>query len=313
MGGALAALGLLKGCRGEEDARYFPKPLGVYLQLDSSLWWVSHTGAVQRLPWRVRALQGLEAYLLALSAQGDSLLAFPAGSTTPRWTLRLPYRMKGLAASLEPPRFYLVGESWAGIGGVFPLEGPRVWKWYRLSGPATHVAVAPAFGLMAGPGYATAFRLEDMAPYAHLALPGQPEYLWIEHPGGASGVCRQDSLYYAFSYQHAARTGSVQAVGGDFPLERLTSPYLKAYFGQEYTGAVTRSRTGHLTPGGYTAVESIGADFFGGMVYFLRRDSIWRFPTSAPNRLELVTIQPQAQRLAVVPVYTYGSAEVTMR
>ena len=316
MGGALAALGLLIGCRSlDDDSAYYPRSVGTYLRVDTSLWWVPEEAALVRLPLAVQGLSAADRWAIALHE--SEVYFFRPGQLSPMYRLALREPGTCLAARVEKKTLTLYIGTASGllIGETQlskPLEGIK-WSLEATPAPVHAVAVAPSFTVAAAGQQLLVLDAAANRRIQTLELPGPIHRLWIEHPTGTAGLWQGRDTLYSFAYLYQARQLSVETAQPSAYRYRLTSPYLRANFGTEYTGAINLSAAGLLSPGEYTGVEDFAADFLGGRIFFLRRDSLWSYAIAAPDRLTLKGTFAGAQAIEAVPVYRYGSAEVTTR
>lgn len=317
MGGPLAALGLLSSCGSlDEDSAYYPRRQGIYAQVDTSLWWIGEEQAPVQAALPVRSLAAAERWAAALSANEPLVYLLRPGQLRPAYALALSEQGTCLAARVEKKTLILyVGTSSGLLVGEMPAEEPTAptrWHLHSTQAPVHAIAVAPSFAV------AAAGRQLLVLDAAHrriqtLDLPGPILKLWIEHPTGAAGTWQGRDTVYSFSYLYPARQLSVETTQPSVYRARLTSPYVQRNFGIEYTGAVQLTVAGLLNPGGHAAVESFSVDFLGGEVFFLRRDSLWSYLTTTPSRTILRSIFAGARVVETLPVYSYGSTEVTTK
>gem|GEM_PF-1847412 len=313
MGGALAALGILTGCGWDEDTAFSPQYLGSYLRIDSSLWWVSADTTLVQLPYSVRSITSSPWGMMALALHGQTLYLFQGKQLHPSQTINLNETCSQVRSFWEKDRLCLACASGLRIARS-QSKSTFVPQWETIAhaGGYTHVAVGSAFILAASQTQVCAYEPQRFAQVASIQLPGPIYSLWIEHPTGAAGSWKENgSLVGNFSYTHSARLFYLDTAGRT--LLRQTSPYLKKSFGTEYLGSVSLAVDSTLSVGGYRPVSSFAVDFFRGEILFLRSDSLWRVSISQVSVPTLIGAFPQAKEVEVVPVYRYGSAEVTMR
>lgn len=310
LGGALVALGLLTRCGWDEDTRFFPRYVGAYLRTDSLLWWLPDSGLPIRLPVEVRSITGSPWGLIALSKGGQSVYRFTGSEPSQS----IPLNDSCLQVSTFWEGEVLCVACVSGLRVARSSHRTFTPKWETLYHPGgySRVVAARSFILAGGGRNVVAYEPQRFARVAELTLPAPVEALWIEHPTGGGGRWADSAAFGGnFTYLHGARRFRYDSL--ERVLYRQTSPYLKKDLGTEYTGAVTLSADSILTPGAQEGVWSFAVDFLSGTVTFLRRDTVWRYKLSAPQELTFVGHFPQTREIEVVPVYRYGSAEVTMR
>ncbi len=312
----MAALGLLSGCRSlDDDSAYYPRSVGTYLRVDTSLWWAPEEGALVRGSLAVRSLAAADRWAIALHE--SEIYFLQPGQLRPMHTLALREPGICLAARVEKETLTLyIGTTSGLLMGETQLSKPSEgikWSLEATPAPVHAVAVAPSFTVAAAGRQLLVLDAAANRRIQTLELPGPVHRLWIEHPTGAAGLWQGSDTLHNFTYLYQARQLSVETAQPSAYRYRLTSPYLRANFGTEYTGAVSLSAAGLLSPGGHTGVKDFAADFLGGRIFFLRRDSLWFYATAAPNRLTLKGTFTGARAIEAAPVYRYGSAEVTTR
>lgn len=312
MGGALAALGLLTQCGWDTDTEYFPRRLGIYLRVNHHLWWLPDSGSAIAISLPVRSIASSPWGLLALSENGQILYRFEAGGLFPAQTITLPEACYNVRTFYEKLAVCLGCASGLRVAHGTQKRFAVRWEHRSSSFPLTHLAVASAFAIGGGEKYVVVYEPQSFAQVAELLLPGSLQALWIEYPGGAAGTYL-DSVGGLRGFSYGARERlffTDQRVSARL---RATSPYLTSSLGTEYRGAVTLSLDSVLTPGGWRRVKSFGVDFAQGEVFFLREDTVWRYSLKDPQRVQFVGVYPGGQEIEVVPIYRYGSIEVTMR
>lgn len=250
---------------------------------------------------------------MALALHGQTLYLFQGKQLHPSQTINLNETCSQVRSFWEKDRLCLACASGLRIARS-QSKSTFVPQWETIAhaGGYTHVAVGSAFILAASPTQVCAYEPQRFAQVASIQLPGPIYSLWIEHPTGAAGSWKENgSLVGNFSYTHSARLFYLDTAGRT--LLRQTSPYLKKSFGTEYLGSVSLAVDSTLSVGGYRPVSSFAVDFFRGEILFLRSDSLWRVSISQVSVPTLIGAFPQAKEVEVVPVYRYGSAEITMR
>ncbi len=308
----MAALGLLTSCRWDDDSAYAPERKGFYLRVDSALYWVPEGGATVYLPYEVQAIAGTEKHLWALSREGHTLWVFAAGSTKPQSSYPVDYPVTTLTST--PQELYVGGPSHIGRGNLRgKSSSPELrWQW-APSGPVSALTPGSAFvGAAAGPQLLTLLPGEVQPSFA-VELPGPIQHLWVETPTGLGGTFRWRDTLYAFSYEPRARLLRLDTTQPTPYRKKLYSPYLKAQFGTEYLGTISLSAQGGLFPLNLTGVQEVEVSFFDGKAFILRQDSLLEYALAKAEPPRLIGIFPGARSLAVVPVYRYGSAEITTR
>lgn len=303
----------MTGCGWDDDTAFAPQYVGAYLRIDSSLWWLAADSTFMRLPHAVRSITGSPWGMVALSSDGQTLYLFQGNQLQPSQTINLNETCSQVRSFWEKDRLCLACASGLRIAHS-SAKSTFVPQWETIahSGGFSHVAVGNAFILAASQTQVCAYEPQRFAQVASIELPGSVYALWIEHPTGAAGLWKgSGSLVGSLSYAHSARKFALDTAAR--ALFRQTSPYLKKSFGTEYLGSVSLALDSTLSVGGYRPVSGFAVDFFRGEIVFLRSDSLWRISISQPSMPALVGAFPQAKDIELVPVYRYGSAEVTMR
>jgi len=137
--------------------------------------------------------------------------------------------------------------------------------------------------------------------------------LWVETPTSIGGTFRWRDTLYAFSYEPRARLLRLDTTQPTPYRKKLYSPYLKAQFGTEYLGTVSLSVQGVLSPLSLTGVQEAEVTFLDGKAFVLRQDSLVEYALGKAEPPRVIGIFPGTRSLTVVPVYRYGSAEITTR
>lgn len=308
----MAALGLLTSCRWDDDSAYVPQRTGLYLRVDSALYWLPEGRVPVRLPYAVLSITGTEKHLWALGTDGRTLWGFRAGSTEPQYSELLPYSVATLAGT--PQQLYAGGPFYTGqasLRGKDEQPGLR-WQW-ASSTPVSVLAAGSSFTGAAGGTHLLVLLPGKVQASFSEALPGPVQHLWVETPTGLGGTFRWQDTLYTFRYEVRARLLQLDTLRPAPYRKRLYSPYLKVQFGTEYLGSLTLSMQGVLSPPGLNGVEEMDATFLEGKVFVLRQDSVVEYALRGPEPPRLVGVFPGARSLTVVPVYRYGSAEITTR
>ncbi|MCX8113371.1 MAG: hypothetical protein N3E49_09330 [Bacteroidia bacterium] len=310
MGSALAALGLLTRCGWDDDSSFFPDKLGSYLRVDTQLLWIAETEAATLLPVSVRSICSSPWGMVSLSANGETLYIFEG--TRPKTVLNLGEPCSQVQSFFEKPALCLACPSGIRIARSPAHSFSPTWETLSETQGFTMVAAASSFIVASDGVRLAAYEPQRFAKVAATALPGPLINLWIEHPTDASGTWRSPSGQEgSFRYRHFARLFTYDTTSRE--RLKLNSPYLKRSLGTEYLGTVEITLDSILLPGGHSPVKSASADFLNGDIYFLRRDTVWRYNIRAPAALSLIGIFRGAQEIEGVSLYRYGSAEVTMR
>ncbi len=312
MGGALAALGLLTRCQWDDDSAYAPQRIGLYLRVDSALYWLPEGGSALRLPYAVRALAGTEKHLWALGTDGRTLWSFPAGSLEPNRSELLPYAVTTLASTAQ--ELYAGGPSHIGQASLRgKSHHPELrWKW-APSPPVSALAAGSSFIGAAGDNRLLVLLPGEAQASFSATLSGPIDRLWVETPTALGGTFRGRDTLYPFRYEVRARWLQLDTTQPASYRKRLYSPYLQAQFGTEYLGVVSLSARGELSPLGLAGVTEVEATFLDGKAFVLRQDSVLEYDLHGARPARLIGTFPGAQRLEVVPVFRYGSAEITTR
>lgn len=316
MGGALVALGLLGGCRWDDDSAYAPRRIGVYLRTDSLLWWVPEGGGPVRLPYKVRSIVPADKEMAALSWGGDTIYFFSAGALSAQRSTPIPGGLLSLGSVAVGKSLYIYGVG-AQDGWLAYSAQPSVPLKESHSVPTLRgerVVSAPSFvGIGDGAGL-RCVRPGEKSAFWQGTLPGPIEALWAEPPTALAGVWRGRDTVYAFSALPQAGVVQIDTTRPARYRLRVASPYLQKNFGTEYIGTLSLLWEGRLEEGGLIQVQSIAADFFGGWGYVAQRDTVWlyRLAEGVGRRQPLLT-GVSAREIEVVGVYRYGSAEITMR
>mgnify|MGYP000038283967 CR=1 FL=1 len=308
----MAALGLLTGCRWDDDSAYAPERRGFYLRVDSALYWVPEGRTTVYLPYEVQSITGTEKHLWALSTDGHTLWGFRAGSTKPQYSELLPYSVATLASTAQ--QLYACGPSHTGqasLRGKGDQPGLR-WQW-ASSMPVSVLAAGSSFTGAAGENRLLVLLPGEAQASFSEVLPGPVQHLWVETPTGLGGTFRWKDTLYSFRYEPQARLLRLDTTQPTPYRKKLYSPYLKAQFGTEYLGTVSLSVQGVLFPLSLTRVEEVEVSFFDGKAFVLRQDSLLEYALTKADPPRLIGVFPSARTIAVVPVYRYGSAEITTR
>lgn len=313
MGGALAALGLLGGCGWDEDGKYFPRRIGLYLRAGQELWWIPEEGQPIQLPYQVRSLSATPWGAAVLEANRDTLYIFAEGGLQPTYTLALGEKCYQVRGFFEGLALCLSCESGVRVAYSKATSFTPQWHWIPHTTGLTQIAVGNSFLIAAGKREVRAYEPQRLGEVARWDIPGELDTLWVEHPIGAGGRWRTASgRPYFFSYLHSARLFKQETTALSI-LFRQTSPYLKRSVGPEYIGAVSLTLDSVLQPNGHTSVRSFFTDFFSGRVVFLRRDTVWEASLKEPVPLRLLGRFTGAGEIEAVFIYRYGSAVVAIR
>ena len=246
--------------------------------------------------------------LIALSWEGNALSYYPPGNTTPTRTIFLPAPCLTLAPRPEAAGF-LAG----GPGGLWEISPT-----YRLksmdSTPTLYLLHGPSFVLSQITPTTIAART-PAPPYTILtsiSLPGPLQTCWMESPNSAAGTFRYQDTLHAFTYQSSGRLFAIDTTRPAPFQEKATSPYLTPRWGTEYIGTFTRSPEGTLSPLNLSAIQCFAVDFFGGYLYYVRRDTLWeRHLHTGATYLRATPFQ--AHQIKVTGAYAQGRARVTTR
>ncbi|MCX7764518.1 MAG: hypothetical protein N2253_06480 [Bacteroidia bacterium] len=312
VGGALAAVGLLTRCGWDTDTPFFPEKIGVYLRVDTHLYWLPEGGLPIYIHVPVRSISATPWGLAALSGNGQVLYLFQGGQRGPSLSIPLEESCGQVQAFFEKGVLCLACPSGLRIAQSPEKAFSPRWRVFFAPGGYTHVAAASSFIVAGGPQRVAAYEGQRFAEVGEMRLSGRLQKVWIEHPGGASGIWIDSTgRRNIFSYLHNARLFRWDSTTSVWL--RQTSPYLKRSVGTEYLGSVALSVDSVLSPGGYGSVGSFSVDFVRGEIYFLRRDSVWRYQIEGSSEAKLIGVFSGAKEIEIVPIYRYGSAEVTIR
>ncbi|MCS7189834.1 MAG: hypothetical protein RMJ66_08160 [Bacteroidia bacterium] len=306
-------------CKGwDEDAIYYPRRIGVYLRVDTLVWWLPEGGSPILLPYHMRTISVAGEWLAGVNAQGDSVYLFKAGGLLPYERFTLPCKINAMGCLSRGKSAYLYGGG-ANVIWQGKFESKKnSWEWsqhsQRIWDTITGVVVSPAFVGVGSASLLRVYQPGERMPFHEVRLPGRLKVLWVGSPSEVGGIVEIGDMPYNFSYDVFARFLEVDTLQRARYHFCQYSPYFHPSFGVEYIGLVRLSAEGLLTPGGFTNVRSFSADFLGGRVFFLRGDSVWEASLTTP------TVPPHfhlsysgAEEIEVVAVYRYGSAEFTMR
>ncbi|MDW8015148.1 MAG: hypothetical protein RMK19_03970 [Bacteroidia bacterium] len=305
-------MGLLSACGWDEDEEYIPTYTGTYIRVGDALYWRSSAGEVVRLSLAVRSIASTPWGLAALSADGQTLYLFEAGKLEPKQRFDLGEACSRVTAFFEKPTLCLACPKGIRLGRSSEKSFNPRWESLPQSGLFSHIATASSFIIAAGGGKVAVYEPQRFAQVAAASFSGTPVGLWIEHPTSAALSWRDETgTLRILSYFHPGRLFTYDSIGKY--ISRQTSPYLKPAIGTEYRGSISLMSDSVLLPGGHRHVSGFTADFLRGEVFFLRKDTVWRYQVTLPSSLGQVGIFSVSGEMEGVWVYRYGSAEVTIR
>ncbi len=287
---------------------YHPTRLGTYLWADSTLYFLP-AGSGSPLPLQgARALAADGETISTLSLNGSTLTYYVPGSTSPAQSLPLPAPCYALAPIPEKVGFLLGGPT--GLWEVSPTGRLKA-----LDTTPVLQLISHASFVLAQSSLVTIRALSPQSPYlplASLSLPGPLYTYWVESPTAAAGTFRYGNTLYNFTYQSPARLFGMDTIRPALSVQKATSPYITVRWGTEYTGSLTLSPQGILTPPGIESVQAFAVDFLGGYLYYVRADTLWE--RNLHTSVETFRAAPfRSTQLKVVGAYTQGRARITSR
>lgn len=287
---------------------YHPARLGTYLWADSTLYFLPADSGNPLPLQSARALAADGETVTALSLNGSTLTYYVPGHTSPARSLPLPAPCHALAPAPEKAGFLLGGPT--GLWDVSPTGRLRALDTTPVLQLISHTSF-----VLAQSSLVTIRALSPQSPYlplASLSLPGPLYTCWVESPTAAAGTFRYGDTLYSFTYQSPARLFDMDTIRPAPSVQKTTSPYLTVRRGIEYTGSLTLSPQGILTPPGIGGVQVFAVDFLGGYLYYVRTDTLWeRNLHTGAETFRAAPFRPT--QLKVVGVYTQGRARITSR